>query len=662
MLFQALTMGPAYLIFPIISISPAITVVMAMVLLRERISPLAVVGLVMALAAIVLFTVTGGESEDSSGPWLLLAILICVAWGVQAYFMRKTATIGVNEATTFGWMTISGLLLIPLALLSLGRIPLDFPWQAPALTAGTQVLNAVGALFLVMALARGKASIVAPTTNALAPADRRHLTDRLPDVAEPVRCDRHPAGAHRVDTDGLQRREARRGTDRGGAGTCDHRGAHVKPTIVLIGAGSVEFTRELLGDILSFPELGSVRVVLHDIDVERLETAEAIARATAGAAGASPEFVSTTDRRRALERADYVINVIQVGMHDATLRDFVIPERFELHQTIGDTVGIGGIFRGLRTFPVLAGIAADMAQVCPDAWLLNYTNPMAMNVTYLHHVAPKLQVLGLCHSVYWTMVGLCELIDVPYDDVSYWSAGVNHQAWVLRWERGGQNLYPLLDQRIASDPELRRRVRVDMYRRLGYYPTETSEHSSEYVPWYLHHADEVERLRINIGEYVGISEANLAEYRRMRNELASAETLAIDTTSTEYAPQVIHSLETGTPRVISANVVNNGLIDNLPGGIAVEVPTLLDPLGAHPMKVGALPPQCAALNRNFLNTVELTVRAAVDGDPRLVRAAAMVDPNTAATLNVDQIWELCDALTIAHGDLLPAPLRHNVSP
>ncbi|MCV7422621.1 DMT family transporter [Mycobacterium yunnanensis] len=169
-LFQALTMGPAYLIFPIISISPAITVVMAMVLLRERIPVLASVGLVMALAAIVLFTITGGDSEGSSGPWLLLAIVICVAWGVQAYFMRKTATIGVNEATTFGWMTISGLLLIPVALLSLGGIPTDFPWQAPALAAGTQILNAIGALFLVMALARGKASIVAPTTNALAPA------------------------------------------------------------------------------------------------------------------------------------------------------------------------------------------------------------------------------------------------------------------------------------------------------------------------------------------------------------------------------------------------------------------------------------------------------------------------------------------------------------
>jgi alpha-galactosidase len=435
----------------------------------------------------------------------------------------------------------------------------------------------------------------------------------------------------------------------------------MKPSIVVIGAGSVEFTRELLGDILSFPELGSVRIVLHDIDTDRLETAEAIAHATARAAGAQPDVVATTDRRRALDGADYVINVIQVGMHEATVRDFEIPATYGLNQTIADTVGIGGIFRGLRTFPVLAAIAEDMAQVCPDAWLLNYTNPMAMNVTFLGHVAPKLKVLGLCHSVYWTMVGLCELVGVPFDEVSYWSAGVNHQAWVLRWERGGQNLYPLLDQRIAGDPELRRRVRVDMYRRLGYYPTETSEHSSEYVPWYLHHSDEVERLRINVGEYVSISEANLAEYVRVRAELADTTTLGIDTGSTEYAPQVIHSLETGTRRVISANVVNDGLITNLPSGLAVEVPTVLDSLGAHPMKVGDLPPQCAALNRGFLNPVELTVRAAVDGDPRLVRAAAMVDPNTAATLTVDQIWQLCDELTTAHGPLLPEALRSRLA-
>ncbi len=436
----------------------------------------------------------------------------------------------------------------------------------------------------------------------------------------------------------------------------------MKPTIVIIGAGSVVFTRELLGDILSFPELTEVRVVLHDIDAERLATAEAIAHATARAANAHPEVLSTTDRRRALEGADYVINVIQVGMHEATVRDFEIPARYGLNQTIADTIGIGGIFRGLRTFPVLAGIAADMAEVCPEAWLLNYTNPMAMNVTYLHHVAPQLKVLGLCHSVYWTMVGLCELIDVPFDECSYWSAGVNHQAWVLRWERDGVDLYPRLDERIEADPELRRRVRIDMYRRLGYYPTETSEHSSEYLPWYLRHPTEVDRLRLHIGEYIDISAANLAEYASVRAELASADSLPIDSSSTEYAPQVIHSMETGATRIISANVVNDGLITNLPDGVAVEVPTVIDKLGAHPVRVGDLPPQCAALNRTHIGPGELTVRAAVDEDPRLVRVAAMVDPNTAASLTVDQIWQLCDELTEAHGSLLPRALRTAVRP
>lgn len=434
------------------------------------------------------------------------------------------------------------------------------------------------------------------------------------------------------------------------------------PTIVIIGAGSAVFTRELLGDILTFDELRDVRIVLHDIDDERLATAEAIAHATAREAGATPRVSTSLDRRRALDGADFVINVIQVGMHDATVRDFEIPERLGLHQTIGDTIGIGGVFRGLRTFGVLDGIARDMLEICPDAWLLNYTNPMAMNVTYLHRVAPSLKVLGLCHSVYWTMRGLCELVDVPFEDVSYWSAGVNHQAWVLRWERAGQDLYPLLDERISADPELRRRVRVDMYRRLGFYPTETSEHSSEYVPWYLRAASEVDRLRLNIGEYVSISEDNLAEYRAVRDQLAAGQALPIDTDSCEYAPQVIHSLVTGTVRVIAANVVNTGLITNLPDGLAVEVPTVLDSLGAHPVRVGDLPAQCAALNRNFLGPVDLAVRAAVDGDPRLVRAAAMVDPNTAATLTVDEIWELCDQLTVAHGDLLPEALRTKLQP
>jgi alpha-galactosidase len=246
--------------------------------------------------------------------------------------------------------------------------------------------------------------------------------------------------------------------------------------------------------------------------------------------------------------------------------------------------------------------------------------------------------------------------------VAYWSAGVNHQGWVLRWERGGQDLYPLLDERIAADPELRRRVRVDMYRRLGHYPTETSEHSAEYVPWYLRHDEEIERLRIPVGDYLRISADNVAEYHAVREALGRGEPLDVSREATEYAPQVIHSMVTGTMRRIHANVANNGLISNLPEGYAVEVPCVVDHLGVRPERVGALPAQCAAVNRGFVNVGQLTVQAALTGDKRMVRQAAMVDPNTAATLTVDQIWKLCDDLTVAHGDLLPEPLRTTLAP
>jgi alpha-galactosidase len=427
--------------------------------------------------------------------------------------------------------------------------------------------------------------------------------------------------------------------------------------ITFLGAGSVVFTRELLADILTFEELRDVTLSLHDIDPERLATAEAIARRTAEQLDARPTITASLDRKAALDGADYVINAIQVGMHAATVRDFEIPARYGLRQTIGDTIGVGGVFRALRTFPVLRGIAEDMLAVCPDAWLLNYTNPMAMNVAYLGAIAPDLKAVGLCHSVYWTVHGLCELIGVPLDEVDYTGAGVNHQSWLLRWEHRGENLYPRLDARLAEDAELRRRVRMDMYRRIGYFPTETSEHSSEYVPWYLHNDDEIARLRIPVGDYLRISEGNLAEYAHTRALLAAGIPLDLSRDATEYAPQIIHSMHTGTLRRIHANVVNTGLISNLPDGYAVEVPCVVDRLGIRPERVGALPPQCAAVNRGFVNVGELTVRAAITGDKRMVRQAAMLDPNTAATLTLDQIWSLCDDLTAAHGDLIPEQLR-----
>ncbi|MFJ2774568.1 alpha-glucosidase/alpha-galactosidase [Streptomyces sp. NPDC087300] len=429
------------------------------------------------------------------------------------------------------------------------------------------------------------------------------------------------------------------------------------PKIAFMGAGSVVFTQGLLADLFAFPELTGAHIALHDIDPERLATARAAASYIAERRGAAHATITAhAERREALADADFVINIVQIGMDEATRTDFDVPAKHGLRQTIGDTLGIGGIFRALRTFPFLRELGADMAEVCPDAWLLNYTNPMAMNVQYLTAATGLTKVVGLCHSVYWTMRDLAELVDVPYEEITYRAAGVNHQAWVLRFEHEGRDLYPKLDELIASEAELRRRVRVDMYRRLGHYPTETSEHSSEYVPWYLHHDSEVERLRLPIGAYLGIVEENVAEYRRTRRALAAGEPLAVEGTM-EYAPQIIHSVVTGTPRTVYGNVPNHGLIDNLPAHGVVEVPCLVDASGIQPTRIGSLPPQLAALNRTYLSMNDLVVRAALEDEPRHIRHAAMTDPATAAALPVERIWQLCDDMVRAHGERLQPALR-----
>jgi len=428
--------------------------------------------------------------------------------------------------------------------------------------------------------------------------------------------------------------------------------------IAFVGAGSVVFTQSLLADLFAFPELKDAHIALHDIDAERLATAEAAARYIAGERGATPVITAHPDRRAALDGSDFVINTVQVGMGEATRIDFDVPARYGVRQTIGDTLGIGGIFRALRTFPLLKALGEDVAAVCPDAWLLNYTNPMAMNVQYLTQATGLTRVAGLCHSVYWTMRGLADLVGVPFAEVSYRTAGVNHQAWVLEFSRDGDDLYPRLDELIARDPELRRRVRVDMYRRLGFYPTESSEHSCEYVPWYLHHDSEVERLRLPTGSYLDIVADNVAIYERTRDALAAGRPLAVEGTM-EYAPQIIHSLVTGTPRTVYGNVPNLGLISNLPTGV-VEVPCLANESGLRPVPAGELPAQLAALNRTYLSTTDLVVRAAIEGEPRHIRHAAMVDPATAAALPVERIWELCDDLVTAHLPLLQPALRRTL--
>jgi alpha-galactosidase len=426
--------------------------------------------------------------------------------------------------------------------------------------------------------------------------------------------------------------------------------------IAFVGAGSVEFTGMLVADILAYPELRDVTISLHDIDTERLETAEGVARAIAHQLGAAPAIEADLERRPALYGADYVINMIQVGGHAATVIDHEIPARYGLRQTIGDTLGVGGVFRALRTIPVMHAIAEDMAEVCPGAWLLNYTNPMAMLCWATYEGTAQDRIVGLCHSVQNTTEQLAHLVGVPLQQVTYFGAGVNHQAFILRFERDGEDLYRRLDEAIERDPELLRRVRVEMYRRLGYFPTESSEHSAEYLPWFMRDDDAIERYRLWVGEYVARSEENLAEYERTREALGASRPLELEP-SNEYAPQIIHSIETGEPRVIYGNVRNRGLIDNLPADACVEVPCVVDGTGVQPVHVGPLPPQLAALNRTYLNVVELTVRAALEGRPEYVRQAVLMDPNAAATLSPEAIWEMCDELAAAHGDALPEAHR-----
>jgi alpha-galactosidase len=432
--------------------------------------------------------------------------------------------------------------------------------------------------------------------------------------------------------------------------------------ITFIGAGSVVFTRQLIADLFRFPELHGVELALHDIDAARLAVAEGTARQLNERFGARAAISATLDRREALDGADFVVNMIQVGGIASTITDLELPARYGLRQTIGDTTGIGGVFRALRTFPALTALTADMRELCPDALLLNYTNPMAMNIWWATVVAPDIRSIGLCHSVFWTVSDLCDLIGVPLDEVHYRAAGVNHQAWLLEWTRDGDDLYPLLRETIAAQPELERRVRVEMFRRLGYYPTETSEHSSEYLSWFLRSDEQIDRFRIEPLQYIGISRENVAEFETAQALLAAGTDLPLeDEYGAEYAPQVIHSVVTGLPRVIHGNVANHGLIDNLRQGAVVEVPVTVDADGLHPHTIGSLPPQLAAQNRPYLSVAELAVEAARTGNPMLIRQAVLMDPNANSTLTPEQIWQLCNDLVTAHGELLPEPLREIIA-
>jgi alpha-galactosidase len=430
--------------------------------------------------------------------------------------------------------------------------------------------------------------------------------------------------------------------------------------LAVIGAGSVEFTRNIIADLCSYRELdGSLNVALHDIDDERLEYSARAARSIVERTGAAYAVEAHADRRAALDGASYVINEIQVGGYEATLRDFEIPKKYGLKQTIGDTIGIGGIFRGLRTIPVMVGIGNDLNEVAPDALLLNYTNPMAMVPWGVYAGTPFSNVVGVCHSVRDTHAFLAGTVGMPEEDIAFRTAGFNHQCFVYVFRRRstGEDLYPVLRQIVEADPDgLGRRVRVEIFRRFGYFPTESSEHSSEYVPWFLRHEDQVDRFRAEIDEYIRRSDENLLEWEQTKQRLDAGHELEVEPAS-ELASEIVHSLETGTPREVYVNVRNGGLIEGLPEEACVEVPALVNKNGVQPTRIGALPPQCLALNRTFLNVVELTVRAALEQRRELVYQAALLDPNTAATLTIGQTLDVVDELIEAHGELIPEAIR-----
>ena len=428
------------------------------------------------------------------------------------------------------------------------------------------------------------------------------------------------------------------------------------PKITFIGAGSTIFAKNLMGDILSFPELAGSTLSLHDIDPERLRTSEIVANRVASALGAQPIIHATLDRREALEGADYAIGTFQVGGYrPSTVIDFEVPTRHGLRQTIGDTLGIGGIMRGLRTIPVLLEMCADMEELCPQVTFLNYVNPMAMNCWALSR-ATTIKVLGLCHSVQGTIAQIARDIRVPLEEINYLCAGINHMAFYLKLERNGEDLYPRLHQ-VVTDGRVPawNRVRYEILTRLGYFVTESSEHFAEYVPWFIkqHRPDLIERFQIPLDEYPRRCEEQIKGWDALRQILESETTPLVVERSHEYGSLIIHSLETGTPRVAYGNVPNRGLIGNLPQGCSVEVPCLIDKNGIQPTRIGPLPPHLAALMQTNINVQALTVEAALTQKRETIYHAAMLDPHTAAELDLDQICSLVDDLIEAHGSWLP---------
>ncbi len=425
--------------------------------------------------------------------------------------------------------------------------------------------------------------------------------------------------------------------------------------IAFLGAGSTVFAKNVLGDCLLTESLRNSEFALHDIDPQRLEESAMMLKNLNENAGGHGKIASYLDRREALKDADYVVNAIQVGGYEpATVIDFEVPKRYNLRQTIGDTLGIGGIFRALRTLPVLEEFARDMEELCPDAWLLNYTNPMSILTGYLLRYT-GVNTIGLCHSVQICSWELLSGLGIDMENVVDFIAGINHMAWLLKLEKDGEDIYPRV-RRLAAErePDHHDLVRYEMMRRFGYYVTESSEHNAEYLPYFIksQYPELIERYKIPLDEYPRRCEAQIAGWEKMRDELVHNKQLE-HRLSNEYGSRIMNAMQTNSPYKIGGNVLNNGLITNLPQDACVEVPCLVDGSGIHPCHVGELPPQLAALNRTNINVHLLTIEAFVTKKKDNIYHAALLDPHTSAELSIDDIVALCDDLIEAHGDWLP---------
>ena len=427
--------------------------------------------------------------------------------------------------------------------------------------------------------------------------------------------------------------------------------------ISYIGAGSTGFGKQFVSDILSRPALADGTLSLMDIDEDQLGVMTAIAGKLAKQLGCGVTIEATTDRRQSLDGADYVLFTVEApGGVELRQVERQISEKYGVDQAVGCTTGLGGVFRAMRYVPLMLDICRDMEELCPRAWLLHYANPTT-SVPWALNVASPIRSVGMCHSVQGTATALARYIGAPYEETGHWVAGVNHQAWFLRFEWNGEDAYPLLWQAM-EDPEIYQQdvVRWEMMRHFNHFLTESSYHNSEYVPYFRKNPELIQRFTPKVGEWVDLQEtalARMAERRAALREEATGEGPAEVVHSQEYSVGIINAMETNTPFRFNGNVLNTGLITNLPPNSCVEVPCLVDNMGVHPCHVGELPPQCAALNRNRSAGDELAVKAALEGDRRAAEMAVALDPLTAAVCTLEQIHTMVEETFAVSMEYLP---------